>query len=364
MKKMHWIFRALSVGLYVLSCEHEPANAQEPAKLPRSTSTAVEVRPLCKYVEGDVPSWYQVENSMLTICAIPPGREQELTGRVAGLLTFRVESKEGYAGQSVEPIAFSRKYFGPLFSMFLNENHFIATGCIGSHADYLYIAKPERPDQGIGITCVSPLISPSGQYIFFRAPSSRSAPPPPAPCCCILDLAEETLSAYRVFPLEGETSEKFHLVLTEPGENWYWPPDEFMFNCQDSQGQAHTAKSGSVWSPDSLKIAFVDRVVGGTSDFHVTHQLVLLDFTTGIQTPGCRSFPMNYRAISTSGADIRSEAVDIALIEWLDDATLKVVFSISEPKLLKNAAFLFSITPNSLMPDSNLEFFDLANAVD
>lgn len=231
--------------------------------------------------------------------------------------------------------------------MYLNDSRFVATGCIGSRTDYLYVAEPASPDQGVGITCVSPVVSPTGRYVFFRAPSARSAPPPPAPCCCVLDLAETGALAYRVHPLLGDTSDRVAFVLTEPAEKWYWPPDEPMFDCQDAAGQAHTPVSPTVWSPDGLKVAFIDRVIGGTVNIQLAHEFVVLDLTTGVQMPRTLTLRIDYQSIATSAVTVRPEAVEVVLLDWIDGATLKVVFRTPDLKALRTRCFRLVLPPTS-----------------
>ncbi len=236
---MRMIIKTACIGkLMLIYCVGPLVQAQTSITYRQHPDMDFEAKPLCRFPEELTPDWYSIENPTLVIHALPPDKRDQ-TDQATGLLTFRVEFKESKESVSGKNLEFSCRHFGPLFSMFLNDDRFIATGCTGSHADYIYVAETERLDQGIGITCTSPRISPTGHYVLFGAQIARSIQPWEGSCYLLIDLLERRPSAYRVYPLPDKTAEVLPLHLQEPDIQWFWPPDDMIFNCRDAVSGAH-----------------------------------------------------------------------------------------------------------------------------
>lgn len=337
----------------------------QPAGFPRP--------PLCRFTDGDLPPWYQIENGAMSVKALPPV-EVEGYQDTAGDLSFQVTFKKDAANKTV---TFNRSFFGPVTAMLLTENRFVAAGCSGSHKDYVYVANALTPDRGIGIACKWPQISPTGQYVFFSSGLARSGPPTPAYCCFVLNLHEEKPAAYRVYPPCDGTGERVDFEAMLPDEQWYWPQNKDIFECHDSNGRAHQPDYPAVWSADGQKIAFVVCVVAerykddgqephlaDAWEYSEAREFVVLDFSNGPAFPKVLSLPMDYSRILEPERIARPYATPIAHIQWLNDKAMEVTFWSGEPGLLLNTKFRFEIPAGKADTAANAGFFDYAKVVD
>ncbi len=330
-------------------------------------------RPLsCRFTDGDLPPWYEIENEAMSVKARPPV-EVERYQDTAGGLSFQVTFKK----DANKTVTFSRSFFGPVTAMLLTEHRFAAAGCTGSHKDYVYVANASTPDRGIGIACKWPQISPTGQYAFFSSGLARSGPPTPAYCCFVLDLHEEEPAPYRVYPPCDGTGERVDFEIMLPDEQWYWPPMKDIFECHDSNGRAHQPDYPAVWSADGQKIAFTvyivaERYIDGGQDYLAdesweyvgAHEFVVLDFSKGPAFPKVLSLPMDFNRIMEPERAARPHATPIAHIQWLNDRAMEVTFWSGEPGLLLNTKFHFEIPSGKADTAAHAGFFDYAKVVD
>lgn len=334
---------AVSAGASALVVQHPDTNIE--SDLP------------CRYPEETSPPWYRLETPDFAVNVLSR-KEINGSGSVAGLVSFRLEYKGEVDGETRAPVLVQRTHFGPVFSMAVTESLFVATGCSDSHTDYLYIADLDSPAQGMGISCVSPGISPTGKYVFFRALSARRGDP--APCCLIIDLLDLELTPHRVYPLHAGLSEEAPLVLKDAEQRWFWPPWDTIYDCRDDQGHAHRPISPAVWSDTGDKIAFVDQVTGNSANISTRHEFVVLNFRNGIVLPEVIVLPLDYARIMDPERASRPHMSPTARIHWVDENVLEVTFT-GEPGLLNRNRFQLFLTDELCMEGSS--FFDYATFV-
>lgn len=108
----------------------------------------------------------------------------------------------------------------------------------------------------------------------------------------------------------------------------------------------------------------MDRVVSGAVEFHVTYDIVVLDFCNGLIVPGVLALPIDFQRIIEPARSASPYQGPTAGIRWADTKTLEVTFRAENPKLLSKTRFRLTVTPDGGGSSTGAGFFDLAETVD